>query len=57
MVKEAVQRGVPFGWIGMDCHYEVTDAWRFAGLTGEQPWLLEEFSDLSVIYHKTLRRW
>jgi len=38
MVNEAIQRGVPFGWIGMDCHY------------GEQPWLLEKLSDLSVIY-------
>ena len=38
MIEKAIQRGVPFGWIGMDCHY------------GEQPWLLEELSDLSVIY-------
>lgn len=38
MVKEAIGRDVPFGWIGMDCHY------------GEQPWLLEELSDLSIIY-------
>ena len=38
MVQGAISRGVPFGWIGMDCHY------------GEQPWLLAELSDLSVIY-------
>lgn len=38
MVKEAMKRGLPFGWIGMDCHY------------GEQPWLLAELSELSVIY-------
>lgn len=38
MVKEAMKRGVPFGWIGMDCHY------------GNQPWLLAELSEQSVIY-------
>lgn len=38
MVEDAKKRGVPFGWVGMDCHY------------GEQPWLLEELSSLKVIY-------
>lgn len=38
MVKKAIERGVPFGLLGMDCHY------------GEQPWLLAELSDLKVIY-------
>lgn len=37
MVLKAKERGVPFGWLGMDCHY------------GEQPWLLDEL-DEEVIY-------
>jgi SRSO17 transposase len=38
MLKAALRRGVPFGWVGMDCHY------------GQQPWLLQELASLSVIY-------
>lgn len=38
MVEAAIERGVPFGWVGMDCHY------------GEQPWLLAKLANLQVIY-------
>ena len=38
MLKEAIRRGVRFGWVGMDCHY------------GQQPWLLQQLASLPVTY-------
>jgi len=38
MIFDAQKRGVPFGWIGMDCFY------------GEQPWLLDEIDMMGMTY-------
>jgi SRSO17 transposase len=38
MILDAKDRGVPFGWIGMDCFY------------GEQPWLLDKIDNGGMIY-------
>src|SRR3972149_1915357 len=38
MIFDAQKRGVPFGWIGMDCFY------------GEQPWLLDEIDIMGMTY-------
>ncbi len=38
MIADAQKRGVPFGWIGMDCFY------------GEQPWLLDEIDIMGMTY-------
>lgn len=38
MVLGARGRGVPFGWVGMDCFY------------GEQPWFLDRLDDEDIIY-------
>jgi SRSO17 transposase len=38
MLKDALRRGLPFGWVGMDGH------------DGQQPWLLRELDTLSVVY-------
>ncbi len=38
MIDDAQKRGVPFGWIGMDCFY------------GEQPWLLDEIDIMGMTY-------
>lgn len=38
MIFDAQKRGVPFGWIGMDCFY------------GEQPWLLDEIEIMGMTY-------
>ena len=38
MIFDAQKRGVPFGWIGMDCFY------------GEQSWLLDEINIMGMTY-------
>ena len=38
MVREAQKRGVPFGWVGLDCHY------------GQQQWLLAELEGDRLVY-------
>ena len=38
MIREAQKRGVPFGWVGMDCHY------------GQQQWLLAEIEGDGLVY-------
>jgi SRSO17 transposase len=38
LIHKAVERGIPFGWIGMDSHY------------GQQPWLLEELESQKLLY-------
>lgn len=38
MILDARDRGVPFGWIGMDCFY------------GEQPWLRDNIDKSEMIY-------
>lgn len=38
MILAAQKRGVPFGWIGMDCFY------------GGQPWLLDEIDIMGMTY-------
>ena len=38
MILDARDRGVPFGWIGMDCFY------------GEQPWLRDNIDNSRMIY-------
>lgn len=38
MIQHAEENGIPFGWIGMDCHY------------GEQPWLLDKIDINNMIY-------
>jgi SRSO17 transposase len=38
MLLAAKSRNIPFGWVGMDCHY------------GEQPWFLDELEKESITY-------
>lgn len=38
MVLRAKERGVPFGWVGVDCFY------------GEQPWFLNELDERDITY-------
>ena len=38
MVREAQKRDVPFGWVGLDCHY------------GQQQWLLAELEGDDLVY-------
>lgn len=38
LIHKAVERGIPFGWIGMDSHY------------GQQPWLLDELESQKLVY-------
>lgn len=38
MLLAAKHRNIPFGWVGMDCHY------------GEQPWFLTELEREGIIY-------
>jgi SRSO17 transposase len=38
LIHKAVERKIPFGWIGMDSHY------------GQQPWLLEELESQKLLY-------
>lgn len=38
LIHKAVERDIPFGWIGMDSHY------------GQQPWLLDELESEKLLY-------
>lgn len=38
MILHARENGVPFGWIGMDCHF------------GEQPWLRDKIDSEGMVY-------
>jgi SRSO17 transposase len=38
LIYKAIERKVPFGWIGMDSHY------------GQQPWLLDELASQRLVY-------
>ncbi len=38
MIDAAKNRNIPFGWVGMDCHY------------GEQPWFLKELENEEITY-------
>lgn len=38
LIREAQERGIPFGWIGMDSHY------------GQQEWLLAELESHGLLY-------
>ena len=38
LIGKAIERGIPFGWIGMDSHY------------GQQPWLLDELDNQELLY-------
>ena len=38
LIGKAIERKIPFGWIGMDSHY------------GQQPWLLEELESQKLLY-------
>jgi SRSO17 transposase len=38
LIHKALERKIPFGWIGMDSHY------------GQQPWLLDELESQKLLY-------
>jgi len=38
LIHKAIERKIPFGWIGMDSHY------------GQQPWLLDELKSQKLLY-------
>ena len=38
MILDAIDRNVPFSWVGMDCFY------------GEQPWLRNQLDSIGITY-------